>query len=173
MRIEDFDYKRGLRRYLASNGVTYDNANGIITFNNEALALQLIPIYNPLPTTRADVKPALDAAAGKARARYITIAEGQEMTYNQKHVESLAFRNAGYPEADLSNYPFVSGEARRLKSTGQAGADFIIAMADQWRGLAAYIEDTRLDAKADIDAETNWELIQGIADKAVAVLESV
>ena len=45
-----------------------------------------------------------------ARARYITIAPGQDATYAAKYADAAAYAAAGYP-ADTSNYPWIEAEA--------------------------------------------------------------
>ena len=54
--IADFQYKRGIRRHLLDNDITYSNIDGVITFSDEVLALQLIDAYIPLATVRKEAK---------------------------------------------------------------------------------------------------------------------
>lgn len=69
--IAELNYKRGLRRHLADNGVTFTNVDGIVTLSDETLGLALIAVYNPLVTVRAEARVRiLDEAAIRVNAIY-------------------------------------------------------------------------------------------------------
>lgn len=116
----------------------------------------------PLPTYAAPDQEsalvAIDAAAGAARARYITVAPGQEATYMLKAEQARAYKAAGYPAASLAAYPMVEAEAHAINGAAptaaqsQAAADGIIAQADAWIAKAAQIERSRITGKRAVTA---------------------
>jgi len=90
----------------------------------------------------------IDAAAGAARARYITVAEGQDATYQAKYADALAFARAGYPEADAAQYPWVQREAEAIRGTLRQAADGIRAVGDPWNMVTGpRIEGLRIAGK--------------------------
>jgi hypothetical protein len=132
----------------------------------------------PLPTlaesqTRAHAS--IDTEAGAARARYITVAPGQEATYLTKESQARAYKAAGYPSAAVANYPMVEAEALAIYGTTPAAADIqaacdgIIAQADAWITKAAEIERARIGGKRAVTAATTNEAVE--TARAVAVAE--
>jgi hypothetical protein len=73
------------------------------------------PIAEYQPPSLSDykeaAKDAIDRAAGRARARYITVAPGQEATYQAKAAEADAYVAAGRP-SDTTPYPILTAEAQ-------------------------------------------------------------
>ncbi|RMD60203.1 hypothetical protein D6833_10200, partial [Candidatus Parcubacteria bacterium] len=52
--------------------------------SDDAAVQQIIDTFDPLPVARQTAEQRVDAAAGEARARYITVAPGQDAVYNLK-----------------------------------------------------------------------------------------
>lgn len=102
-------------------------------------------------TRRAAAKTSIDTAAGTARSRYITVAVGQEGTYQLKADEAVAYIAAGYPD-DASAYPMLAAEAAARGMTLSALADEVAAARALWVQMAAQIEALRLAGKAAVDA---------------------
>lgn len=98
----------------------------------------------------------IDSAAGLTRARYITVAEGQDATYQAKYADALAFSRAGYPEEAASQYPWVQKEAEAIRGTLKQAADGIRAVGDPWNMvIGPSIEGLRIGGKrelADLDS---------------------
>lgn len=112
----------------------------------------------------------IDAEAGAARARYITVAPGQEATYLTKEAGARNYKAAGYPAADIAIYPMVQAEARAVYGSTptaadiQAACDGIIAQADAWIIKAAEIEQARIGGKRAVTAAaTNAEVDAALA----------
>jgi len=139
----------------------------------ESAIQAIIDNYNPLPEAQAEATEMVNMAAGEARTRYVTAVPSQDATYQMKLEDAKAFKLANYPEANLSSYPFIDGEAKALASTGQAAADFIIDTYNGWLSLAAYIETTRRLAGEDIKRETVWSNCSVIANAAINKLDAI
>jgi len=164
----------GLHKALVNAGLEIHKTNGIFSSlaNHEEINT-FIANYNPLPETQAEATEMVNMAAGEARTRYVTAVPSQDATYQMKLEDAKAFKLASYPEADLSSYPFIDGEAKALASTGQAAADFIIDTYNGWLSLAAYIETTRRLAGEDIKRETVWSNCSVIANAAINKLDAI
>lgn len=117
---------------------------------------------DPPPPTLAEAQShaaaAIDAAAGAARARYITVAAGQEATYMLKEAQARAYKATGYPSAAVASYPMVEAEAMAMHGAAptaaqiKTAADGIIAQADAWIAKAALIERARIAGKRAVSA---------------------
>ncbi|MBZ0127147.1 MAG: hypothetical protein K8F32_12320, partial [Rhodocyclaceae bacterium] len=72
---------------------------------------------------------AIDAEAGVARARYITVAPGQEATYILKAQQAAAFKAGGYAGAVPG---LVQAEVDATGATAQQAADAILVQEAAW-----------------------------------------
>jgi len=89
----------------------------------------------------------IDAAAGRARSRYLTTVPGQEATYTAKYAQAQAYISAGYP-ADASPYPWIAQESMRSGLTPPQAADRIKATGDAWANIIGpAIEGLRIGGK--------------------------
>lgn len=134
---------------------------------------------DPPPPTLADAQAAalaaIDAAAGAARARYITSANGQESTYLLKAADADRYKAAGYPAAQIANYPWVAAKAKAMVAAPaaadyQAAADLIIATRDAWVVTGAAIEEARERGKAAVAAAVDVAGVETARAAAVAEL---
>lgn len=128
----------------------------------------------PLDIARSMAVARIDAAAGRARARYITTAPGQEATYQAKYSEALSYRAAGYP-ADLAGYPYVAGESEpNAPRTATEAADRIISTGDQWANvIGPQIESTRVNGKDRLlEQETAADIAQ-LTEEVTAALDAI
>ena len=139
----------------------------------DAAVQAIINDYDPLPEAQVAAAEKVNIAAGEARTRYVTAVPSQDATYQMKLEDARAFKLANYPEANLSNYPFVTGESQALSSTGQVAANLIIGTYNSWVFLAAYIEKTRRSANENIKRETVWSNCSVIADAAINKLDAI
>ena len=125
----------------------------------------------PIEQVRAEAHDAIDQAAGRARARYITVAPGQEAVYIVKERQAREYAAAGYPADAVP--PLVQADADALGITPQEAADAIIAKADTWIALAAQIERIRRGGKAAVDQAADAAAVTAARDQAVADLDAV
>lgn len=124
----------------------------------------------PLDRVKQMAKVRIDDAAGRARARYITVAPGQEATYQAKAAEADAYVAAGRP-ADTTSYPILAAEAQARGITVSQLADLVRATRDQWIQLAAAIEAARIGGKLAVDAATDVSGAQAAAGRVIAQLD--
>ncbi|MHB1053463.1 MAG: hypothetical protein ACYCZT_10400 [Thiobacillus sp.] len=138
-----------------------------------------VAVDPPPPTldqAQAAAKTAIDAEAGAARARYITVVIGQEATYMLKEAQARAHKSAGYPSATVADYPMVEAEAKALHGAAptaaqiQSAADGIIAQADAWIAKAAQIERARIAGKRAVGAAVDVAGVETARAAAVAEL---
>lgn len=134
---------------------------------------------DPPPPSLADVQAAsassIDTAAGAARARYITTANGQDATYLLKAADADRYKAAGYPAAQITSYPWVRAKARAMIAAPAAAdyldaADLIIATRDTWIAKGADIEEARENGKRAVSTAAAPAAAIAAKDAAVAVL---
>lgn len=95
----------------------------------------------------------IDASAGQARARYITIAAGQDATYQAKYADALAFVRAGYPEDQVDQYPWIKAEASGTNVSPREAADSIKSVGDPWHSvIGPRIEGLRIGGKKNLES---------------------
>jgi len=157
---------------LTDLALVIDNGDNTYTFSPDEV--NLFDWDKPsVADMRSVACSAIDAAAGRARARYITIAPGQEATYLEKAKDAQAFIDAVYPEVSIANYPFVQAEANALGVSGQVAADGIITTRDSWLTLAANIEEERIAGKKDVNSRMVENTINTAKDNAIAALDLI
>lgn len=115
---------------------------------------------------------AIDAAAGQARARYITVAPGQEGVYILKAAQAEAYRAAGYP-ADASPWPLIALEAEARAMTPRVLADEVLWLRDAWTAKAAAIEAARLAGKRAVSEALHPGEVAAARDAAIATLSAL
>lgn len=104
----------------------------------------------PLETVKEQLKAAVDAAAERQRALYITPGAGQALTYKAKAEEALAV--LADPSPHPPDYPLLSAEVGVTGETLQQVAQIVAHMHAQWQLVGGAIERARLAAKAAVDA---------------------
>lgn len=115
----------------------------------------------------------VDQTIGTLRLQYITDIPGQEMIYQAKELEALAFKAIDPVPTDLTMYPYIAGEAAALSATATEVADQYIALSVQWRAVGAQLEALRIGYKATVqDAATVADVDAAIVafDAAIAAL---
>ena len=117
-------------------------------------------------------KEEVDACAGEARARYITVAPGQSAVYIEKEKQSKAFKDAGYP-VDETGYEFVTANKNADGVTAQVAADTVLAIANGWKLIAAGIEEIRIGYKNQITAAVDINAVKALKNKAKALLDAI
>jgi len=108
----------------------------------------------------------IDTAAGAARARYLTIAPGQEITYYVKYQQALSYISAGRPE-DTSGYPWLV----QAGVSPSDNATIIKAVGDVWYlTLGPLIEGLRMAGKT---ALPDIETITGVVSHTRSVVAAL
>lgn len=119
---------------------------------------------------RAAAHAEIDWEAGQTRAKYITIAPGQEATYLIKGQQARDFSAAGHTGPVPS---LVQAEA---DATGELPADActrILAEEAAWVEAAAHIERERRLGKINVDAASDAEAIEVAKSAAIMTLRGL
>jgi hypothetical protein len=161
---------------IAWNTTSVLNLELLTTEQRQAVEA-VIAAHDPdAPESLADyktkAKDAIDQAAGRARAKYITVALGQEATYQAKAAEVDAYVAAGRP-ANTAPYPILTAEAQARGISVSETADLVRAVRDQWLQLAAAIEGIRIGGKLAVDAAADHAGVDAARDTAITQLEAV
>lgn len=124
-----------------------------------------------LASIKIDAAAQVDAEAGRARRQWITAAEGQELVYEAKRHETVAWESDTGAPRYLDRYPFMVARAARLNRVrrDQVTIPMVQAVATEWRGrIDAWlqagldIEDIREHAKEGIDAAADVAAIRAV-----------
>lgn len=142
-------------------------------WSGDALAWALNPAL--LPTALAEAQTAaqaqVDAAAGRARLRYITDVPGQQATYQRKEQQAREWSVLGFP---LPAPSFIQAEADALGAHPQTVAQQVCALADYWAYVKGpEIEAARIAGKAAVRAAETLEAVQAALDAALSELEEL
>ncbi len=153
----------GLKIWFNDGEPKYHDYKSWLAAGNTPLPADLIP----LAVTQTAAFAVVDAAAGAARARYITIAPGQEATYLIKAAQAAAFKAGGYAGATPG---LVQAEVDATGATAQSAADSILTQQAAWEFKAGQIESVRRSAKVLVAAATTEAGIKSIIDAALLKL---
>lgn len=130
--------------------------------------------FKDIEAAREYARSMIDQSAGTARARYITVTQGQDATYQAKYAEAQAFARAGYPEADIDLYPWVREEASATNVAPREAADSIKASGDPWNMvLGPKIEGLRIGGKNGLPGLTTISAVLAHMGQVMAQLDSV
>ena len=130
--------------------------------------------FNTVAKAIASSQISIDTAAGAARARYITVAVGQDATYAAKYQNACAYRAAGYLPADATGFPWVQGEAAGTGVTPSAAAAGILAAGDLWNNTKGpQIEGIRIGGKAALSSLTTIAAVLAAAYTTINTLNGV
>ncbi len=129
--------------------------------------------FKDIQDAREWARNGIDQAAGAARARYITVTQGQDATYQAKYADAQAFARAGYPAEQIDQYPWVREEAAGTGATPQQAADEIKASGDPWNMvLGPKIEGLRIGGKSALAGLTTIAGVVTHTRQVIAQLES-
>lgn len=123
---------------------------------------KLITAEDKVAEAKARLKAQVDADAETERLKYITPGSGQAMAYLQKAMEATAYLAATDP--DPADYPLLVAEVGITGDTIADVAAIVDGQYQAWRAIGAAIEQTRLGAKADVDAAATVEDAQAAYD---------
>lgn len=114
----------------------------------------------------------INARAGEVRLTFITDIPGQQMLYAAKEQEATAYLAASPEPADLSAFPLMAAEVGPglTAPTALGLAQLWAAMAAQWRGMAAMIENARLSTIYGVEAAPDRAAIEQIVAGFMAAM---
>lgn len=128
--------------------------------------------FDGLEAARQWAREEIDGAAGAARARFITLAPGQETTYQAKYAEALAF--AVSDAGDAATFPWIAAEAQHAGMSLSATAERIKRKGDEWNLVyGPRIEALRVTAKDQLVSLVEINQVVRAARTAVAALQDV
>lgn len=122
---------------------------------SENLAIAGLPTTDNLPKvinwSKADAKNAIDQASGRARTRFVSQGNLQDMEYQLAERQVSEWRSAGSPENDIPDSLNVWATASGM--TVELAAQNIETTAAQWQAALLGIRSLRLLGKAAVEAE--------------------
>ena len=119
--------------------------------------------------TRSEMLTYIDMKAGAVRARYITIAPGQEATYIMKGQQAREYAAVSFGGAPP---PLVAAEAAATGTTAQDAALSITAMEVQWSTLASHIEGVRRASKIAVEAAPSEDAAKQAFENCIATFSA-
>ena len=113
----------------------------------------------------------VDAAAGRARLRYITDIPGQTQTYRVKEDQARMWEEAGFVGEPPS---FIKAEAAVTGKSPQAVAESVLAAANFWiENKAPEIEAIRQKWKSIVSQQTEFDALAAIIELAETELNNL
>ena len=108
---------------------------------------------------REAIKAEIDRQAEEVRLQFVTPGAGQALVYQQKLYEAQTLE----PPFDPEDYPMLAAELGITGETLEEVAGVVLAIANQWKAMAAAIETARLGAKKAVDDATTLEELDAAA----------
>lgn len=139
-------------------------------FNADGSLSEIIPPVN-LEVVRDTALAAIDQAAGAVRARYITVAPGQDLTYQRKSAEVAAWLAAADPAP--ADYPILHAEATACSMPMADVVADALAAEEAWTLVGAAIEGQRMAGKRAVRAATDLPAITAARDAAIDAINSL
>lgn len=135
-----------------------------------------LPMWAPVPPLPADqrrkaAKDAIDAAAGEARAAFVSVGWGVEEEYRLAKAEADAWIAAGKPANDVP--PAVEVWAQARGWTPEQAADDIMQTEQLWTSMLLAIREQRLLGKAAVDGAPDSADFDAVAAPFIAALEAI
>lgn len=107
---------------------------------------------------------------GQIRSTFVTILPAQDMIYQQKEAEAIAYLNDPASEPDLNNYPFIAAEIGTTAPAANDVAQVYMNLAHQLRVVVAGLEQIRLSAIVAIETASDQVGIDlAVADFDLAI----
>ena len=128
--------------------------------------------YTDLVGSQNAAKEAIDSAAGSARSRYITVVEGQDLTYSYKIVDAQNYIADGRPQ-NTTAYPWTQAEADARGISASDAADIIVGTYSAWEPIGIEIEKERIKGKDKVDKANTLQKIAQERKKAIDNLNAL
>lgn len=141
---------------------SWDEANGQFVYPAIAKDLAVLLVQ---------AKTVIDAAAGDACARHLSIGHAQDLRYAEKACEIKAYLADADP--DPADYPVMMAEATACGMTLAEKAVEIATARETWVVLCAAIEAARIGGKRACAASEGAAAMLARRDEAVAILEAL
>lgn len=132
---------------------------GLRAVNATSMAvITVTPPPVPLAAVQASACNQIDAAAGQARAKYVTVTSMQSAVYEMKYDEAARYQAATSPNA--TDYPHLNAEATQTNMPIAIVAANVISTRNAWVQVSAMIEGYRLGGKQAVTAATDAAGVQ-------------
>lgn len=118
-----------------------------------------------LEQIKRDGAMTVDTEAENVRLQFITTGSGQAMVYQEKVAQAQAYEAATVPQD--ADYPLLMAESNVTGMSIDLVAQNILDTRAQWLLIATAIEQTRLQAKEDIQAALTPEEVYSIITNLV------
>lgn len=125
----------------------------------------------PANSRRKEARDAIDAAAGAARAAFVSIGWGVEEEYRLAKQQADEWVAAGKPANDVP--PAVAVWAQARGWTAEQAAQDILDTEAAWMAALAAIRQARLLGKAAVDAAPDNADFDAVAAPYIAQLEAI
>lgn len=129
------------------------------------------PPPQPADQRRKAAKDAIDAAAGEARAAFVSVGWGVEEEYRLAKAETDAWIAAGKPADAVP--PSVAVWAQARGWTAEQAAQDILDTEAAWMAALAAIRQARLLGKAAVDAAADDADFDAVAAPYIAQLAAI
>lgn len=168
------DYLEAVNILLPLELITIDSDGNITDSFPDGSNLK-IPDLLPLADLKVLAKQHIDDAAGRARARYITVAPGQDATYIAKAQDADKYKAASYLPGNAAGFPWIQAEvqANGGQLTTTQATDGIIAQRDLWYQLGTAVEAIRIGGKLTVDAQANAAGVASTESGTIATLDGI
>lgn len=125
----------------------------------------------PADQRRKAAKDAIDAAAGEARAAFVSVGWGVEEEYRLAKAETDAWIAAGKPADAVPDSIAVWAQARGW--TAEQAATDILQAEQLWTSMLLAIREQRLLGKGAVDAADDNADFDAVAAPYIAALEAI
>jgi hypothetical protein len=161
-----------LIRHVNAQGYRLNQTDGVwqTRDGDEDAVNTLIAEFDPLPIAQVENIKKVKDIAEATRLRFITPGSGKSMTYLRKEQSARAFKAAGYT-GDAPEMIKAVSIANNI--TAKAAADLLIAKADAWEKIGAFIEQIEEAATKAIEEAISYKACSVIAEDAIETLEGV
>ena len=119
------------------------NAGKVIVADVDGVPKAVDPVVS-VADARKQAIAAINQHAGYVRTLFVTDLPGQQMIYLAKEAEAGAYLAESPEPASLGQYPLIAAEVGITADTALELALYWQGTANQWRALAASIEQIRL-----------------------------
>ena len=114
---------------------------------------------------KGKAEAAMNKTIGGIRSRFITDLPGQDMVYQRKEAEALAYLAMPVPPTELSRFPFLAAEVGITAPNVYQLAQVWVNMASQLSYVAAMLERIRMTIVLAIEGAKSEAELNLIADQ--------
>jgi hypothetical protein len=145
----------------------------VIVADADGLPVAVDPVVS-VADARKQAIAAINQHAGYVRTLFVTDLPGQQMIYLAKEAEARAYLAESPEPASLAGYPMIAAEVGITADTALELALYWQGTANQWRALAASIEQIRLGHIKMLEhPDLTVDAAISMRDGAIAALDQI